>query len=314
MGMMGKRGGARKSGVHKLARGLGWVSLALGTGLVAAPRAMCRLSGVDDSQIAPIMARAAGIREFGHAAFLLGSRRPARWTWTRVAGDAMDLASLTMAMMNRRGMRRMRTTIALGAVGGITAVDLLTALADTRPTRKKPLHLRAAVTVNRPTEEVYRFWRDLENLPRFMSHLDSVQDGNGDRRSHWAAKGPAGSNVEWDAEVVDDKANQLIAWRSLPGAKVPNSGQVRFMRAAGGRGTEVRVEMEYAPPVGEIGKAVAKAFGEDPDQQVKDDLRRFKQVMETGEVVRSEGSPQGLNVRQQVMQRPAQPLPRDDGR
>jgi uncharacterized membrane protein len=100
----------------------------------------------------------------------------------------------------------------------------------------------------------------------------------------------------------------MIAWRSLAGAKVPNSGRVRFTRAAGGRGTEVRVEMEYEPPAGALGKAVAKLFGEEPMQQVRDDLRRFKQVIETGEVVRSEGSPDGTSVRQQALQHPARPL------
>jgi uncharacterized membrane protein len=270
---------------------------------------MSRLVGLDDSAMAPPMARIVGVREVGHAAGLLMGRRPVGSVWSRVAGDAMDLSTLAMAMMNRRGERRRRATIATAAVVGITAVDVLTALWSTRSMRGRgrAMRLQAAVTVNRPSDEVYRFWRDFQNLPRFMNHLQSV-NADGDGRSHWTAKGPAGRAVEWDAEILEDRPDQMIAWRSLAGAKVPNSGRVRFTRAAGGRGTEVRVEMEYEPPAGALGKAVAKLFGEEPMQQVRDDLRRFKQVIETGEVVRSEGSPDGTSIRQQALQRPARPM------
>jgi uncharacterized membrane protein len=308
-------GDVRRRPLHGLARSLGWVSLALGVGLVAAPRAISRLSGVDDSAMAPMMARGIGIRELGHAACLLGSRRPQPWAWTRVAGDAMDLTLLGLAMANRHGIRRRRTTIATGLVAGISAVDVLVAVAGVRGERMGRTRLRAAVTVNRARDEVYRFWHNLENLPRFMYHLESVRpDGNGGRQSHWIARAPAGRLVEWDAEIVEDTPNQAIAWRSLSGAKVPNRGRVSFVPAAGGRGTEVRVEMEYLAPGGAAGRVLAKLLGEEPEQQVKDDLRRFKQVIETGEVVRSEGSPDSLSVRQQVMQRPARPMPQPAGR
>lgn len=151
------------------------------------------------------------------------------------------------------------------------------------------MHVKQAITVNRSRDEVYEFWHDFENLPRFMNHLESVRsDGAG--RSHWKAKGPAGKTVEWDAEIVEDRPNELIAWRSVKGADVDNSGSVRFKPAPGGRGTEVHVEIEYTPPGGVIGATVAKLFGEEPSQQVDGDLRRFKQVMETGEVVRSDAS------------------------
>ena len=154
------------------------------------------------------------------------------------------------------------------------------------------MHLKKAITVNRAPEEVYRFWHDFRNLPRFMRHLEDVQV-TGSRRSHWKAKAPAGMTVEWDAVVVDDRPNELIAWRSLEGADVDNSGSVRFTPAPGGRGTEVRVELDYAPPGGAVGATIAKLFGEEPEQQVQDDLRRFKQVLETGEVVYSEATVHG---------------------
>lgn len=165
-----------------------------------------------------------------------------------------------------------------------------------------------AVTVNRPPEEVYAFFSDLENLPTFMDHLDSVRT-TGEGRSHWVAKAPAGRTVEWDAEVTEDEPARGIAWRSLEGSGVDNSGAVRFAPAPAGQGTEVRCEIRYDPPGGVVATLVAKLFGEEPSQQLKDDLRRMKQVLETGEVVVSDGSPDGARSRRQLSQRTARPAP-----
>jgi uncharacterized membrane protein len=149
-----------------------------------------------------------------------------------------------------------------------------------------------SLTINRPPEELFRFWRNFENLPRVMSHLEAVQV-TGANRSHWVAKGPAGVSVEWDAEVYNEKENELIAWRSLGGADVDNAGSVHFRPAPAGRGTELRVVLKYDPPAGVVGAAVAKLFGEEPEQQIDEDLRRFKTMMETGEVPTTEGQPSG---------------------
>ncbi|MET7707454.1 SRPBCC family protein [Micromonospora sp. NPDC005413] len=293
-----------------LPRALGWLSLALGAGALAEPGPLSRLTGVDDSPAAMAVIRSVGAREVAHAAALIAGRHPGGWVWTRVAGDAMDLTLLGRALTDRHGERRRRLALATAVIAGITAVDLAVAIASTRArrTRNRMIRISLGVTVNRSPAEAYRFWRDMENLPRFMAHLESVR-ADDLRRSHWIARGPAGRRIEWDAEIVDDKPNQSVAWRSMPGAQVPNAGRVRFLPAPGDRGTEVRVQLGYAPPAGALGRAVAKLFGEEPEQQVRDDLRRFKQVLETGEVVRSEGSPNGISVRQQAMQRPAQPLP-----
>lgn len=132
---------------------------------------------------------------------------------------------------------------------------------------------------NRTPQELYSFWRNFTNLPRFMDHLQSVTM-QGSTRSHWVAKAPAGTSVEWDAEIYNEKDSELIAWRSLPGSDVDNAGSVHFTPAAGG--TEVRVVLKYDPPGGVVGAAVAKLFGEAPSQQIREDLRRFKQLMETG--------------------------------
>lgn len=149
-----------------------------------------------------------------------------------------------------------------------------------------------AVTVNKPASEVYRFWRDFENLPRFMTHLIDV-DTTTDNRSHWIAKGPLGMKVEWDAEIVTDTPNKVIGWRSLDGSDVDTAGSVHFTELPNGRGTEVRVELKYDPPAGKLGAAVAKLVGMDPHAQIKADMRRFKQIMEAGEIPTTDGQPHG---------------------
>jgi uncharacterized membrane protein len=169
------------------------------------------------------------------------------------------------------------------------------------------MELTSTTTVTSPPEEVYAFWRQLDRLPTFMAHLEEVR-ATGAGRSHWKASAPFGQDVEWDAETTDDVAAQRIAWRSVDGADVPNSGEVRFVPAPGGRGTEVHVTLTYELPGGALGKAVAKYFGEEPSQQLDDDLRRFKQVIETGEVIRSDGAPWGKRAREEFPQHPARPL------
>ncbi|GII94183.1 SRPBCC family protein [Sinosporangium siamense] len=289
----------------KFVRALGWASLALGAVQLAAPRAVTRLCGVDDTPGATTVARLVGGRELLHAALLLGARNPARWAWTRVAGDTMDLGVLGKAAANRTGARRIRALAALGAVAGITALDVACARGGTAKARG-PLQVRASIVINKPREEVYRFWRDLENLPSFMVHLDSVRAIN-QRRSRWKAKGPI-VDLEWEAEIIEDRAGDLIAWRSVPGVGVSTDGLVGFTDGPGGRGTVVDVSLEYGAPGRKLAAAVARMFGEHPEQQVRDDLRRLKQVMETGEVVRSEGSPEGHRALRQLRQRPAQPI------
>jgi uncharacterized membrane protein len=149
-----------------------------------------------------------------------------------------------------------------------------------------------SVTVNRPVQEVYHFWRNFENLPRFMDHLESVTVID-ETRSHWVAKAPAGTRVEWDAAIHNEIENELIAWRSLPGSEVNHAGSVHFTPLGDGSRTEVRVVLSYVPPAGKLGAAVARLLGEEPSKQVEDDLRRFKQVMEASEVAGNSRYPAG---------------------
>ena len=200
---------------------------------------------------------------------------------------------------NRWKAGRNRWTMpALGL--GVTAVGMLGAmkLRQRQDGRHSPTTWNRltpttkTIVVNRAPEEVYQFWLSFDQFPRFMRHLKQVSVRK-DGTSHWEAYGPGGQLYAWDAEVVEQRPNELIAWRSLPGGAVQNEGSVRFERAPGGRGTLVRVNLRYAPPAGAAGAAMATVLGREPGQEVQEDLRRFKQIMETGEVVLSDATVHG---------------------
>ncbi len=169
------------------------------------------------------------------------------------------------------------------------------------------MEMLATTTIRKPRAEVYAFWRPLEHLSTFMAHLDSVR-ATGSGTSHWVATAPFGRTVEWDAEIEEDVPDEKIGWRCVGKPDVPNRGRVWFVPAPDGVSTEVHVLIVYDLPGGALGKAAAKYFGEEPHQQLDDDLRRLKQVLETGEIVRSDGAPWGKQSRKEFPQRPAQPL------
>lgn len=283
----------RNGGDGRLADGLGWFSLALGGAEVAAPGLVARMIGVSNSPENRLLLRALGAREIASGLGILGRDRQAPWVWSRVAGDAMDLVLLGVAFGSNASRRR-NLGVATAAVAGVAALDVMAGRRESRHDegRRSFEHVTKAMTVNRPPAEVYEFWRNLENLPRFMRHLRSVSV-TGQGRSHWVVQGPGGIDAEWDAEIVEDRAGEFLAWRSLPGSRVENSGWVSFRPAPGGRGTEVSLRLAYHPPAGRLGSAVAWLFGREPEQQLREDMRRFKQVIETGEVPRSDAS-QGL--------------------
>jgi uncharacterized membrane protein len=150
--------------------------------------------------------------------------------------------------------------------------------------------VESSVLINKSPEELYSYWRDLENLPRFMENLASVKS-EGDQRSHWVVKTIGNAEISWDAEIVNDVPNELIAWRTVENSDVDHAGSVRFETT--GSATRVKVTMEYRPPAGQIGVGLAKLFGQEPQQMIESDLRRFKQLMESGDVVSVGGQPQG---------------------
>ncbi|MGW4084254.1 SRPBCC family protein [Streptomyces sp. NPDC004822] len=291
-----------------LVRGLGWASAFLGIPQVVAPADFTRALGVGDAPRHRSAATAVGVRELVAAAGLLGRPHPV-WLWGRVGGDLMDLTMLARALRNHDGRGLGRTVAATAAVTAITATDVYAAVTRTRGS--KPMELTATTTVTRSPDETYALWKDLERLPDFMAHLDEVRV-TGPRTSHWKARAPFGRTVEWDAETTQDVPGQLIAWRSADGADIGNAGEVRFVPAPGGQGTEIRVSLRYELPGGPLGKAAARYFGEEPHQQLDDDLRRFKQIAEVGEVVRSEGAPGGKRARGEFPQHPARPLTEDE--
>lgn len=272
-----------KRAYTRLARGLGWFSIGLGLAEVLAPDEIARLIGVRRSRG---LLRLYGAREIANGVGILIQSEPVETIWARVAGDALDLASLGVASASPKSDRN-RLLFATASIAGVTGVDVYCALKLSA--QRTPAFKMQSVTVNRPPEEVYRFWRDCQNFPRFMSHVEEVSAIEGNR-THWVVKAPAGAHVEWDAEITEDRPNERIAWRSLAGADIKNSGWVDFRPAPGGRGAEVHAHIEYSSPGGELGRAIAALFGEEPEQQLKGDLCRFKQVMETGEVVHSDAS------------------------
>ena len=295
---------SRQRDAERLARGLGWFSISLGLAEVLAPRFIARLVGGRGENLGLI--RVYGMREIlsGMMIFGLGSK-PAAGIWSRVAGDAIDIATLAAAASSSKS-RKSALAFATANVLGVTALDVYCAQELSRDEASAPtgeIRMSRSIVINRSPEELYRFWHDFENFPRFMYHLKSVQ-ATGPRTSHWVANGPVGTNVEWDSEITADTPNELIAWRSVEDADVANAGIVQFERRPGGRGTIVRVEIKYRLPGGVAGAIVSRLFNESPEQQIYDDLHRMKQVIETGEVVVSDGSPEGTG---RVLQHAARP-------
>jgi uncharacterized membrane protein len=236
---------------------LGWFSLGLGTAQVAAPQAMCRMIGARDDGHAPALMRLMGFRELTQGLGILTETRPTTWTWSRVAGDAVDLALLGMTAADSR--HRGRTMVALASVAAVTVADVSASrhLAAKQGQPRSGMLVRKTVTIARPSEEVERAWNDAADLRQKVNEAGAL---------------------------------------------------VSFEQAPGGRGTELAVELVYAPPAGDLGAAAQKLMGKDLPTQLADDLRRFKQQIETGEVIRSDSTPEGHLLSNHLKQRPAQPL------
>jgi uncharacterized membrane protein len=287
-----------------LTQSLGWFSIALGAAEVFAPRAVARVIGIDEREHTTLL-RSYGLRELAAGIGILSRPKPTYWMWNRVIGDAVDLASLGKAM-RAPGTDKTRLTGATIAVLGVTALDILCSIALTSESNPAAGHdegsftlpeksgdgalpLVAVVTVNKSIEEVYDFWKNPQNFSRFMGQIESVRPINA-RRSHWKINAPPGLAIEWDADVVSDTPNEMISWQSVDSAAIDNTGSVRFRPAAGNRGTEVVLEMDFKPRGGELGQKLAKFFMTIPKTQLMNDLRRFKQIIEAGEVVQSDAS------------------------
>ena len=286
-------GDGRVHSEEQLAKALGWFSIGLGALEMAAPGAVSDFLGIAPQDR---LLRSFGAREIASGIGILTQDRPVGWVWGRAAGDVMDLAMLATALP--RSERRGRVLASAAFVAGFLAVDTLCAdRLSRRPGSRRAfsetgvLEVRRLVTIQASPDEVYRYWRDLENLPTFMRHVKSVKD-LGDNRSHWVAK-TAGIPIEWDAEIVDDDPGSMIAWRSVESAALRHAGIVRFTSADPRPGTIVEVEMEIRSPLGPLTRAFSNVFDKLPEAQVEMDLRSLKQLLETGEVATVEGQTSG---------------------
>jgi len=286
--------GTASSTASQLGQLLGWFSVGLGLAELFMPQRIARAAGM---VAPPRLLQAMGLRELISGTGILTRPHRAGWLWSRVAGDAIDLALLGAS--GKRSKHGQRLAFVTAAVAGITVLDLLASATQSKRfgaaeamEKSRTVHVKKSLTVNRSAEDCYRFWRNFENFPRFMAHLDSVQQVD-THRSHWIAHAPLGRQVEWTAEITTDHPGQELGWRSVDGADIEHAGAVRFSAAPGGRGTRIEVDLRYVPPFGKAGVTVAKLFGEEPSQQIADDLRRFKQLIETGEIPTTVGQSAG---------------------
>lgn len=284
-------------GLSALAAGAGMVILGLGIAQLLAPRRVSRSTGV---YAHPGVVRASGAMSIASAVNIFNRGKPAPLGLARLACVALEATLLARSLSQASSQRRLgRLALTTAAVAAVSTLDMSAAVKQSarqtmgeRTTETGATVVEKSITVNKSPEECYRFWRGFDRFPEFMQHLISVEKVS-DTRSHWKAKAPIGSSVEWDADITADQPGELLSWHSVEGAQVDNAGTVRFERAPGGRGTIVRVEMQYSPPGGKAGALISKLFGENPSQQMDGDLRRFKQLIETGEVTTTEGQPSG---------------------
>jgi uncharacterized membrane protein len=231
-------------------------------------------SGQNISDVERWLSMAAGT---GLALYGLSRRKTAGWILTALGG----------MLVQRGATGHCPTYKAFGINTAGTGEDTRSVLGGSGGTR-----VEESVIINRSIEELYRFWRNLENLPQFMPHLESVERIT-DTLSRWRAHGPGGQTVEWNAEIINEVPNKVIGWRSIEGSDVVSAGSVNFDEAGPGRGTRVTVHMQYSPPGGKIGAAVARLLGRDAASEIREDLRRFKQLIETGEVPTTDGQSRG---------------------
>jgi uncharacterized membrane protein len=290
-----------RTGDTRTGYALGWLSIALGAAALLAPRRVGRAAGIPEHGA---WLRAAGACELVSGVRLLTQRSRTPWLWSRVLGDALDLAMIGPAAMRpHRDGARARALGALAIVGAIGALDLFASLRHSRVARHRGSRPAAdghqavpgeeVLLVSKPPRECYAFWRDLSNLPRFMPALQAVIVKD-ERSSHWVMLAPDGAKLEWDAEITEDREGERFSWQSRPGSVLKHAGSVRFEAGPAGRGCRVRACLRgEAPP----GRAGAGPAGRSPGTTVCEDLRRFRQLIETGEIATTCGQPSGQHRR-----------------
>ena len=275
-------------------RGLAILSLVLGAGGSFMPGAVARLSGLEPhARLLPLV----GLRELAAGVGLLTSRNPTPWLWSRVVGDGMDLAVILASLMNRGNPRKLSAAITMAVVAAITAVDARESLRRTQGAQSSgstaPDALASAsVLIARTPQECYEFWRDPTNMTRISPLVESVTVLD-ERTSRWCIRSPLGRRIEWDSKVTGETPGERISWRSVDGGGLYHAGVVRFERATGGRGTLVSASVHFRVAGGPAGLGLVKLLGTHPQSEIREDLRRFKQLLEAGEIPTTRGQPSG---------------------
>lgn len=289
-GQMALRATHDATRLRRYSDAIGLLGLGLGMFGLLAPGRVARLLGAKDCAGTRRMIALASLGQVTAGVGALTQRRLGPWLWTRVASDTLDLAMITHA--THLGALPLRRAVLAGT--GFAGVALLVARTSLQTAKLAPnvsarsFSLNVAITIQRTPHEVYHAWRDLQSFPRFMSHVESVQLEGGSVR--FRARLPAGVPLEWEVKLTDDIAGSRISWESTPESALRNHGTVTFVPAPGNRGTEMRVSLHYEPPAGALGQAFMKLSGALPREQIRADLRRFKQILETGSVMHSDAS------------------------
>ena len=281
----------------RAAQGLGWFSVGLGLTALLAPRALGAATGVGARTG---LLRMIGLRELAAGAGLLRSRDATPWLWSRVAGDTMDLMMLGAAATRPETSARTRSLVSLGVVAGVTAADVAASLRHSRQRSRRSRagpadeYIERSVVINKSRQECYAYWRDVTHAPNFMRMIDSVTVLD-ERNSHWVARlpGRGGARLEWNSQISEDRPGERIAWHSTQDAPLVHAGVVSFERAPGERGTLVRLVVHYGPPAGRAAMYAARAVGRPAEFEITEDLRRFKQILETGEIPTTRNQPAG---------------------
>ena len=274
---------------NKTARFLGWFSIGLGAVEILFPRRLARIIGAPER---PFATRLMGFREVAVGVGILGTPRPSAWLKARVAGDAMDLAALKSAFGQEESSNT-RLACTTAAVAAITALDLVSArqLAKTEPASGR-IRIETSRAVNKSPRECYDFWRQVENLPRFMNHVESVRV-TGEKTSHWKLKPISMKSLEWNTRLTNDVPGEMIEWQSIGDSDVQSSGSVRFEPRLSGQGTNVRFSMEYAPPLTDAESITGRLLKSITETKLREDVRRFKNLIECGEIPTTEGQTSG---------------------
>jgi len=282
------RNGSNRGTAEKIVFALGCAKVGMGLGEMLAPRTFSRWTG---RRHWPVVTRAKGLRKVATGVGILTQARSSA-NRTQV-GSMLSLGALLAGTISRPKYKRPSGT-ALAAIAGVTAAGIVIArqLRASRTVHERSLRLTASTMINRPPHECYDYWHDIERFPEFFREVKSVRV-TGDRRSHWIANGPGGKEISWDSEVTQDLPGEAIEWRSLNGTPIPHSGSVRFEPVREGRCTIVRLRMVYEMPVSAARSAISSTLGPDPGFRLRKDLRRFKSMMETGEIATAEGQPAG---------------------